>query len=176
MAFSRAHLLNSAQRFCDAFSQKKDVDTILSYFSTTHNVSAIEYGTPILAPFLGRPFIGISEVKRYFELIGSLLSYKDVDFSEYVVDLEAMKVSVKGKGTFTWLSTGQSWDEVFTYTLDFDNELKVVQYQVWGDSGAAYLARIGELHHAVRFFLAWPQLRSSSSLTISTQVVKMISK
>lgn len=176
MALSRAHLLESAQRFCDAFSQKKDADTILSYFSTTHEVSAIEYGTPFLAPFLGKPFIGISEVKRYFELIGSLLSYKDVEFSGYVVDEEAMKVSVKGKGIFTWLSTDQSWDEVFTYTLDFDHELKVVQYQVWADSGAAYLARIGELHQVVRFFLACPQLRSGPSLTSSTEVVKMISK
>jgi len=160
MPLSRAHLLKSAQIFCDAFSQKKDTDTILSHFSTTHEVSAIEYGTPILAPFLGRPFLGISEVKRYFELIGSLLSYKDVEFSEYVVDLEAMKVCVKGKGTFTWLSTGQSWDEVFTYTLDFDDELKLVQYQVWADSGAAYLARIGELHQEVKFFLVCLQLGS----------------
>ncbi|KIM45969.1 hypothetical protein M413DRAFT_441026 [Hebeloma cylindrosporum] len=146
MALSRTDLLKAAQNFCDAFSQKKDVDTILSYFSTGHKISAIEYGTPTLAPFLGRSFTGISEVKQYFELIGSLLSYKDVEFFEYVVDSEAMKVSVKGKGTFTWQSTGKTWNEVFTYTLDFDNELKVVRYQVWADSGTAYLARIGELH------------------------------
>jgi hypothetical protein len=134
--------------FCDAFFQK-DTDTILSYFSTTHEVSAIEYGIPILAPFLGKTFVGISEIQRYFDLIGSLLSYKDVEFSEFVVDPEDMKVSVKGKGTFTWLSTEQSWDETFTYTLDFDDELKVVRYQVWADSGAAYLARTGGLSRVV---------------------------
>jgi hypothetical protein len=145
MAPSRTQLFNSAQTFCDAFAQKKDTETILSYFSITDEVSAIEYGAPILAPFLGKPFVGRSEVGRYFELIGSLLSYKSVHFSEFVVDSEAMKVSVKGKGTFTWLSTGQSWDETFTYTLDFNEELKVVRYQVWADSGAAYLARVGGL-------------------------------
>lgn len=56
------------------------------------------------------------------------------------------KVSVKGQATFTWIETGQSWDETFTYSLDFDHESKVTDYQVWADSGAAYLARIGKLN------------------------------
>lgn len=145
MAPSRNKLFQSAQAFCDAFSKKEDVDTLLAYFSTTHEVSAIEYGLAVLAPFLGKPFIGISGVREYFKLIGSLLSYKDIAFSQYVVDPETMKVSVGGAATFTWLSTGQSWDEVFTYTLDFDDELKLVRYQVWADSGAAYLASKGKL-------------------------------
>lgn len=145
MTPTRANLLEAAQRFCDAFSQKKDANIILSLFSTTHEISAIEYGNPTLAPFLGKEFIGKANVELYFKLIGSYLSYENVIFSEYVVDPEAIKVSVKGRGKFTWLSTNQSWNETFTYTLDFDNELKVVQYQVWADSGAAYLARMGRL-------------------------------
>lgn len=146
MSPSRSQLLKSAQNFCNAFSEKKDADVILSHFSTTHEISVIEYGAPILAPFIGRPFIGTTEVQQYFGLIGSLLSYKDISFAEYVVDTDALKASVKGRGEFTWLSTGQSWDETFTYTLDFDDEMKVVRYQVWADSGAAYLARMGKLH------------------------------
>lgn len=43
------------------------------------------------------------------------------------------------------LHMDQSWDETFTYSLDFDDELKVTDYQVWADSGAAYLARLGKL-------------------------------
>jgi hypothetical protein len=54
-------------------------------------------------------------------------------------------VSVKGRAKFTWIKTRQSWDETFTYTLDFDDEAKVTDYQVWADSGAAYLARLGQL-------------------------------
>ncbi|KAF9057460.1 hypothetical protein BJ165DRAFT_34872 [Panaeolus papilionaceus] len=141
----RGALLTSAQTFCDAFAQKKDVDTILELFSSIYEISAIEYGKPILAPFLGQLFVGRSGVRKYFDIIGSCLSYDDIQFSEYSVDTDVKKVSVKGTGTFTWLNTGQSWDEVFTYTLDFDDESKVVRYQVWGDSGAAYLARRGEL-------------------------------
>jgi hypothetical protein len=140
----RRGLFDTAHHFCEAFSNN-DSDTIFSHFSTKHEVSAIEYGEQALAPFLGRTFVGISQIKDYFALISSLLSVKHVKFSEYVVDPEAMKVSVKGRGTFTWLDTNQSWDETFTYTLDFDEDSKIVRYQVWADSGAAYLARIGKL-------------------------------
>lgn len=145
MSPSRKQLYQAAEEFCTAFASKKSVDDILSYFSTTYEVSAIEYGEPILAPFLGESFVGPSGLRQYFELIGSLLSYDDATFSEYVVDCEALKVSVKGRAKFTWLSTKQSWDETFTYTLDFDEVMKVVRYQVWADSGAAYLARKGKL-------------------------------
>ena len=61
------------------------------------------------------------------------------------MDTETSRVALKGKGEFTWLGTQKSWEEVFTYTLDFDDELKVVRYQVWADTGSAYLARVGQL-------------------------------
>ena len=66
-------------------------------------------------------------------------------FSEYIVDVEERRVAVKGKAEFTWISTNQKWNETFAYALDFDEKNKVTRYQVWADSGAAYLARIGEL-------------------------------
>jgi hypothetical protein len=41
----------------------------------------------------------------------------------------------------------QSWNEIFHYLLDFDDsaEPKITNYQVWADSGAAYLASQGRL-------------------------------
>lgn len=98
-----------------------------------------------MAPFLGRSFTGHSEVQKYFAAISSLLSYENMVFSEFVVDTEACAVATKGQAKFTWLSTKESWDETFTYKLDFDEEGKVTDYQIWADSGAAYLARIGKL-------------------------------
>lgn len=142
---SREILVAAAQSFCDAFSQKQDIPILLSYFSTTHQVFAIEHGESRLAPFLGRKFTELSGVQEYFEIIGSLLSYEKVAFSEFVVDTDRNCVALKGKGRFTWLSTENSWDEIFAYMLSFDDELKVVEYQVWADSGAAYLARLGQL-------------------------------
>ncbi|KLO08562.1 transcription elongation factor S-II [Schizopora paradoxa] len=145
MSLSRSQLLFSAQAFCDAFRDAKPIDEILGHFSSTDGVVAIEHGLPQLAPFLGRNFSGLDGVKQYFETISSVLKYKDMCFSGFVVDEEARKASMKGKACFTWLSTGQSWDEVFAYTLDFDAEGKIKKYEVWADSGAAYLAGRGEL-------------------------------
>jgi hypothetical protein len=142
---TRNSLYSSAQRLCHDFAEKKDIQTILSHFSRTHQCTAIEHGLPILAPFLGRPFTGLDAIKEYFTLVVDLLSYEDMEFSEYTVDVEASRVCVKGNAKFTWKSTGKSWEESFVYMLDFDDEAKVTDYQVWADSGAAYLASKGEL-------------------------------
>ncbi|PFH52594.1 hypothetical protein AMATHDRAFT_139771 [Amanita thiersii Skay4041] len=141
----RQQLLATAERFCGAFVQRESIDTILSFFSSTQEVRIIEHGEPLLAPFLGKWFNGLSGVQAYFEMIGSLLSWDDIRFSEFVIDEELGKVAVKGGGQFTWKSTGDSWKESFAYVLDFDEEGMITQYQVWADSGAAYLARIGKL-------------------------------
>ncbi len=68
-----------------------------------------------------------------------------MSFGNYVVDAVARQVSVKGEARFTWKSTGKSWDEVFVYVLAFDDEMKVLRYEIWADSGAAYLASQGQL-------------------------------
>ncbi|KAJ3743416.1 hypothetical protein DFH05DRAFT_1207838 [Lentinula detonsa] len=141
----RSQLLSSATSFCDAFAQNKDLDSILSHFSTTHQVSAIEHGEKAIAPFLGRPFEGLDGVRSYFDTIAALLSYENMEFSEFTVDAEAGRVACKGKAKFLWIQTKETWDETFAYMLDFDDEGKITNYQVWADSGAAYLARKGEL-------------------------------
>ncbi len=75
-----------------------------------------------------------------------------MSFVEWVVDTEVNKVCCKGKAKFRWVEEGSKgmenqewWDESFVYMLDFDMDAKVTDYQVWADSGAAYLARIGQL-------------------------------
>ncbi|KAI0629138.1 hypothetical protein C8Q77DRAFT_1220339 [Trametes polyzona] len=148
---TRAQLLESAQGLCSAFASKADIDTLLSYFSSTHQISAFEHGLPLLAPFLGRPFTGRtgpSSVRAYFELLQKHLTYDNMSFGTWVVDPDSSRASVKGTAKFTWADgpgKGQSWDEHFAYILDFDQDAKVTDYQVWADSGAAYLARRGEL-------------------------------
>lgn len=52
---------------------------------------------------------------------------------------------MRGEAWFRWKDTGQNWEEVFTYALAFDEEAKVLKYEIWADSGAAYLARKGLL-------------------------------
>ncbi|KAF7976284.1 hypothetical protein HWV62_7186 [Athelia sp. TMB] len=141
----REKLYQAAKALCDDFAAKKDVQTLLSHFTKTYDCTAIEHGEPALAPFLGRPYNGLPGVQAYFTLLAGLLTHEDMRFSEWIVDSHTRKVSVKGQAKFTWIETAQSWDETFTYSLDFDHEFKVTDYQVWADSGAAYLARIGKL-------------------------------
>ncbi|KAI0741567.1 hypothetical protein C8Q80DRAFT_1109695 [Daedaleopsis nitida] len=148
---TRAQLLAAAQALCNAFANKADTDTLLSHFSSSHQISAFEHGLPALAPFLGRAFTGRAgpaSVAAYFRLLQQHLTYDDMSFGTWVVDADAQRVSVKGHARFTWAEgagKGQCWDEHFAYILDFDQDAKVTDYQVWADSGAAYLARRGEL-------------------------------
>lgn len=81
---------------------------------------------------------------------------------QWIVDTESMAVSIRGSARFTWKSTGQAWDETFCYRIGLAEELepenggrygtggktgtlKVQEYVVWSDTGAAYLARNGKL-------------------------------
>ncbi|EXJ54170.1 hypothetical protein A1O7_09507 [Cladophialophora yegresii CBS 114405] len=145
-ASQRDDLLAAAQAFCNSFANKEAPAKILSHFSSSDDVLALEHGLPQLAPFLGREFRGQEGLEAYFQLLSSHLKYEDMKFGNFVVDAEVSKVSVRGEATFTWISTGQSWDEVFTYVLEFDQDSRVLVYEVWADSGAAYLASKGQLN------------------------------
>ncbi|KAK5191425.1 hypothetical protein LTR99_003750 [Exophiala xenobiotica] len=126
---SRQDLLSAAQAFCNTFAEQKPPEEIFSHFSSANDVLAVEHGLPQLAPFLGREFRGQDGIREYFQLLSSNLKYENMHFSNFVVDTEVFK----------------GWDEVFTYVLEFDPDNKVKVYEIWADSGAAYLASKGEL-------------------------------
>jgi hypothetical protein len=131
----------TAQTLCSLFASKAPLDDILECFSKEHHC-CYEHGLPTLAPFLGRPF---NNARDYFTLISSLLDYDDMTFFDYMVDVDTRQVSVQGKARFTYRSTKSSWEETFVYRLSFDEEAKITDYQVWADSGAAYLASKGDI-------------------------------
>ncbi len=128
---NREYLLAAAQAFCSSFANKEDPEKILNHFSASDDVLALEHGLPQLAPFLGREFRGQKGLQEYFQLLSSNLTYENMRFSNFVVEGEVSKVSVRGNAKFTWTSTGQSWDEVFTYVLEFDKDNKVKVYEIW---------------------------------------------
>ncbi|KAI2626562.1 hypothetical protein GGR54DRAFT_476577 [Hypoxylon sp. NC1633] len=141
----RADLLEAATAFCNSFASQAPPDTILAHFSSSPDTLAIEHGQRALAPFLGREYRGLQGVRAYLETVASCLTYADMRFSDYIVDAAADRVAVRGAATFTWTATGESWDEVFAYALTFDEQRKLLRYEVWADSGAAYLASQGRL-------------------------------
>lgn len=142
---TRQKLLQAAQRFCNAFADQKPLEEILGHFSSSKKVRAFEHGLPDLAPFLGREFVGRDGIRKYFETISGLLTYENMKFGKFIVDPETHEVFCKGEARFTWASTGQGWDETFAYMLHFDDEFKVKDYEIWADTGAAYLASKGQL-------------------------------
>jgi hypothetical protein len=135
---------------------------ILQSFTTSQVPLIYEHGLPQLAPFLGRRFTGAEGVVRYFELLGETLSIEEMRFEDeggWVVDGTAQAVVLRGQGRFCWKGTEQVWDETFIYRVglvvegggdgDGHVEVKVCEYRIWADTGAAYLARCGWLNEVL---------------------------
>ncbi|KAE8307410.1 hypothetical protein BDV41DRAFT_53880 [Aspergillus transmontanensis] len=147
----RTALLNRTRTLCQNFSTSAPLPTLLSNFTQNPPPTALEHGLPQLAPFLGRPFTGQEGLERYFGLLAELLTIEKMEFEaeeKWVVDERAMAVSLRGEARFRWNETGQAWDETFAYRIGLaeeGGEVKVVRYEVWADTGAAYLARVGGL-------------------------------
>ena len=99
----------------------------------------------LVSPFPRPKIQGMDGLKEYFSLLGEHPSYQNMNFKDFVVDPDALKLCCRGEATFTWQSTKQSWDEVFSYMLVYDGDCKLKGYEVWADSGAAYLASKGEM-------------------------------
>ncbi|KAI5859375.1 hypothetical protein GGS23DRAFT_600499 [Durotheca rogersii] len=161
---TRASLLAAAAAFCDAFARQAPVDEILGHFAegdAAAAVAVVEHGHASLAPFLGRAFRGRGGARAYLELVGRLLAYEEMRFDGWVVDAGGQEeegedededegeggcVAVRGTARFVWRATGQAWRESFAYRLAFaPRGGKLLVYEIWADSGAAYLASRGEL-------------------------------
>ena len=108
--------------------------------NTSSPIRIFEHGLPELAPFIGRSFYGIQGITDYFTIISNTLEYENMYFYDYTVDIETKVVSVRGKAKFIWKSTKKYWNEIFIYRIQLDNEYKILIYEVWADTGAAYLA------------------------------------
>lgn len=135
---------------------------LLSTFTTNPKPIAHEHGLPQLAPFLGRTFTGQDGIRTYFDLLASHLEIKNMVFEpekSWVVDEGCMAVALRGTATFIWKETQQAWDETFAYRIKVARDvsdtpqngcLAVSEYQVWADTGAAYLARMGKLEELLK--------------------------
>ncbi|KAE8349400.1 hypothetical protein BDV28DRAFT_61602 [Aspergillus coremiiformis] len=147
----RQNLITRVRTLCTDFSTSSPLPTLLSNFTTNPPATALEHGLPHLAPFLGRAFKGSDGLTTYFGLLSDLLTIENMVFEPeetWVVDERAMAVSLRGEGRFTWNATGQTWEETFVYRIGLAEDagvVKVVVYEVWADTGAAYLARRGLL-------------------------------
>ncbi|KAL2831086.1 hypothetical protein BDW59DRAFT_158033 [Aspergillus cavernicola] len=156
----RAFLLPPTQSLCKAFSTSAPLETLLSTFTTCPPPQIHEHGLPCLAPFLGRTFTGRDGVTEYVTLLNESLGIEKMEFDdvgEWVVDTESMVVCLRGGAKFVAKRSGERWDERFMYRISVAEEqggnskgvLKVREYEVWADTGAAYLAMRGELERGL---------------------------
>ena len=82
---TRSQLLVAAEALCSDFAGKAQLPDLMSHFSTTHQISALEHGEPYLAPFLGRRFEGRhgdTSVEAYFSLLQQYITYEDMRFGK----------------------------------------------------------------------------------------------
>lgn len=136
-------LLSAAQSFCHSFAAKRPLDEIMDHFSQrrANEVVAHRHGLKQLAPYIGRLFTGSGAVREYFEILADCVSFVDMEFTEFLVDAHNNKVHVRGEAIFKWnKGQCQSWDENFMYVITYDHDNTILRYEVWADTGAAYLA------------------------------------
>ncbi|GAB1213807.1 hypothetical protein ATERTT37_002960 [Aspergillus terreus] len=158
---SRQSLKNRVSSLCADFSKGSPLPTLLSHFTKDPPPTAIEHGLRDIAPFLGREFTGTDGLNSYFTTVADLLTIESMDFDPedtWVVDVSDTRgvVHLRGRARFVWKSTQQGWDETFAYRIEGvpsssaadsgPDAWKVSRYEVWADSGAAYLASKGLLH------------------------------
>ncbi|CAG8025897.1 unnamed protein product [Penicillium olsonii] len=154
---SRQLLQEPVQDLLDALTKSEGPD-ILSTFTTSPKPLAHEHGLPQLAPFLGRSFHGQEGISAYFDLLSTYLQIENMKFEPeetWVIDESCMAIALRGTATFTWKETQHSWEETFAYRIkvaedvsddsEKNGSLKVCEYQIWADTGAAYLASLGNL-------------------------------
>ncbi|KAJ5668391.1 uncharacterized protein N7477_006961 [Penicillium maclennaniae] len=149
----RKSLIDAVQSLLSALTTPSTPkSTLLSTFTTNPPPLCFEHGLPQLAPFLGRSFTGQEGISHYFDLLSQHLNIQNMNFeldTAWVVDEVSMTVCLRGNAKFVWKSTDQAWDETFIYRIvvaeDAGKGLKVQEYRVWADTGAAYLARLGRL-------------------------------
>lgn len=161
MPTPRPAILAPIYSLTSAFAAAASPSIILTHFTTSPPPVVHEYGNCHLQsqlPFIGRDFTGLSGVGEYFDLLAEHLSYSDMVFDsedDWVVDPQNMIVCLRGRARFTYKSTGQSWNEVFMWRVTLSEDLgesepdpgqglKVQDYRVWADTGAAFLASRGE--------------------------------
>ncbi|RAO68357.1 uncharacterized protein BHQ10_004369 [Talaromyces amestolkiae] len=163
MPIPRPAILSSIRSLISAFTSNASTPAILAHFTSSPIPLVHEHGSPLFQPFLpfvGRDFIGLEAVGEYFDLLAQHLSISDASFDDeddWVVDPQILTVCLRGRARFTSTETKESWFETFMWRValsedltgesepDVGQGLKVQEYRVWADTGAAFLASKGGL-------------------------------
>jgi hypothetical protein len=129
------NLRASSQAFFDAFCSNTPSIKMLHYFSTT-SPAAIQH-TPLECPHpYASKLSGSNAIRSYFDLLATHWTRSGAHIrDELEVDASNRRVVIPASVTWTWKKSGRQWREDFTWTLDYDESLKISSFVIRTMSG-----------------------------------------
>lgn len=126
MAHTRQQLRDAADELFADMAAGIPPLVLISHFSTTQMVF-FEH-SPINA--YNFPLTGLNAVRSYFDLLATHWTRHDMQKHECCVYFESKQVIVRASVRWKWKISGNTWQEDFTCTLDFDDHLKVKSFVI----------------------------------------------
>ncbi|KAF9031467.1 hypothetical protein BJ165DRAFT_1518924 [Panaeolus papilionaceus] len=125
---TQEQLHSASAAFFEAFSSSTPSRELLSFFSTT-GLPIIQHA-PMACPHPQTSRLsGSNAVRSYFDLLATHWTRSNVKVSETPeIDAGRRRVTLTASTRWTWRKSGRGWTEDFTWTLDFDESLKILSF------------------------------------------------
>ncbi|KAF8157952.1 hypothetical protein B0H34DRAFT_706900 [Crassisporium funariophilum] len=118
----------ASEAFFDAFSSNTTPINLLSYFSTTCPIILQHAPANCPHPHTSR-LVGGNALRSYFDLLATHWSRSDAKIRHAPqADADTRSVVLGASITWMWRKSGRKWTEDFTWTLEFDDALKIVSF------------------------------------------------
>ncbi|KDR83063.1 hypothetical protein GALMADRAFT_238865 [Galerina marginata CBS 339.88] len=132
---SEQQLRASSETFFDAFSSNKPPNKMLSFFSNTAPVIIQHAPASCPHPHTSR-LNGSNAIRSYFDLLATHWTRSDAKIrSPLQVDTNNRRVTLAASVTWMWRKSGRKFVEEFTWTLDYDEGLKLFSFVIRTVSG-----------------------------------------
>lgn len=127
---SAQDLLRASQTFFDAFAANKSSISLMENFSTSKPIIIQHASSSCPYPRASR-LIGANAVRSYFDLLSTHFVRSKMELHGLpIVDAGEKQVKMVASVTWTWRRSKRSWVEEFTWTLDYDEQLKIICFIV----------------------------------------------
>lgn len=128
MMVTEKQLRACSEAFFDAFSENTPSIKMLHHFSTTSPTVVQHTHVECPHPLTSR-VTGSHGIRSYFDLLATHWARSGARIRDEVeVDVCKRRVTIPASVTWTWRKSCRSWKEDFTWTLDFDDSLKISSF------------------------------------------------
>ncbi|KAF8876197.1 hypothetical protein CPB84DRAFT_1752466 [Gymnopilus junonius] len=132
---SEQQLRASSESFFGAFSSNSSPLRMLSFFSTTSPV--IVQHAPATCPHPHTSKLdGSNAVRSYFDVLATHFNRSEAKIQKPLqIDVNKRRVNLTASITWKWKKSGREFVEEFTWTLDYDEGLRIVNFVIRTVSG-----------------------------------------